>query len=105
MESRLRKSSIYGLLFGLAISILFVNYKDVTQIGDGVYQTTYKPVIEYIVSILRFGIIGMFLGLFIGWKSFNREQNSQQKTKQEKTYYLLFFLIVFLVSSILMLVY
>lgn len=48
MESRLRKSSIYGLLFGLAISILFVNYKDVTQIGDGDYQTTYKPVIEFL---------------------------------------------------------
>ncbi|MER2009622.1 MAG: hypothetical protein ABS939_19480 [Psychrobacillus sp.] len=101
MESRLRKSSIYGLLFGLAISILFVNYKDVTQVGNGVYQTTYKPVIEYIVPILRFGIIGMFLGLFIGWKSYER----QQKTQQEKSHYLPFFFIVFLVSIILMLVF
>lgn len=101
MESRLIKSSIYGLLFGLAISILFVNYKDVTQVGNGVYQTTYKPVIEYIVPILRFGIIGMFLGLFIGWKSYER----QQKTQQEKSYYLPFFFIVFLVSIILMLVF
>ena len=101
MESRLRNSSIYGLLFGLAISILFVNYKDVTQVGNGVFQTTYKPVIEYIVPILRFGIIGMFLGLFIGWKSYER----QQKNQQEKSYYLPFFYIVFLVSIILMLVF
>ena len=101
MESRLRKSSIYGLLFGLAISILFVNYKDVTQVGNGVYQTTYKPVIEYIVPILRFGIIGMFLGLFIGWKSYER----QQKTQQEKSYYLPFFFVVFLVSIFLMVVF
>lgn len=101
MEIRLRKSSIYGLLFGLAISILFVNYKDVTQVGNGVYQTTYKPVIEYIVPILRFGIIGMFLGLFIGWKSYER----QQKTQQEKSYYLPFFFVVFLVSIFLMVVF
>lgn len=101
MEIRLIKSSIYGLLLGLAISILFVNYKDVTQVGNGVYQTTYKPVIEYIVPILRFGIIGMFLGLFIGWKSYER----QQKTKQEKSYYLPFFFVVFLVSIILMVVF
>jgi len=101
MESRLIKSSIYGLLFGLAFSILFVNYKDVTQVGNGVYQTTYKPVIEYIVSILRFGIIGMFLGLFIGWKVYERKQKSQQ----EKSYYLPFFFVVFLVSIILMVVF
>lgn len=101
MEIRLRKSSIYGLLFGLAISILFVNYKDVTQVGNGVYQTAYKPVIEYIVPILRFGIIGMFLGLFIGWKSYER----QQKTQQEKSYYLPFFFVVFLVSIFLMVVF
>ncbi|MFL0583226.1 hypothetical protein ACH0B6_11665 [Solibacillus silvestris] len=101
MEIRLRKSSIYGLLFGLAISILFVNYKDVTQVGNGVYQTTYKPVIEYIVPILRFGIIGMFLGLFIGWKSYER----QQKTQQEKSYYLPFFFVVFLVSIFLIVVF
>ncbi len=101
MESRLRKSSIYGLLFALAISILFVDYKDVTEVDDGVYQTTYKPVIEYIVSILRYGIIGMFLGLFIGWKGYERKH----KTQQEKTYYLPFFFGVFLVSIILMVVF
>lgn len=101
MESRLRKSSMYGFLFGLAISILFVNYKDVTHVGHGVYQTAYKPVIEYIVSILRFGIIGMFLGLFIGWKGYE----IKHKTQQGKTYYLPFFFTTFLVSIILMILF
>ncbi|WP_208590831.1 hypothetical protein [Gracilibacillus suaedae] len=101
MERKLRKSSIYGLLLGLAISILFVNYKDVTEVNNGVYQTTYKPVIEYIVSILRFGIIGMFFGLFIGWNYYE----SKQKTEKENSYYLPFFFVVFLVSLILMVVY
>jgi uncharacterized membrane protein YidH (DUF202 family) len=100
MESRLRKSGIYGLLFGLAIAILFVDYKDI-QVSNDVYVTTYKPVIEYIVSILRFGIIGMFLGLFIGWKGYERKH----KTQQEKSYYLPFFFVVFLVSIILMVVF
>ncbi|WP_226037336.1 hypothetical protein [Aquibacillus saliphilus] len=101
MEKRLRKSSIYGLVFGLAISILLVNYKDVTQVGDGVYQTTYKPIMEYIVSILRSGIIGMFLGLFIGWNSYERKH----KPQEEKSYYLPFFFVVFLVSISLMVVF
>jgi len=98
MEIILRNSSIYGFLFGLALSILFIDYKEVTNLGDGGYVTTYKPVIEYIVSILRSAIIGMFLGLFIGWTGYERKH----KTQGGKTYYLPFFFIVFIVSIILM---
>lgn len=101
MEKRLRKSGIYGLLFGLAISILFVNYKDVTQVSDGGYVTTYKPAFDYIISILRIGIIGMFVGLFIGWKGYERKNKAQQG----KSYYLPFFFAVFLVSIILMVIF
>lgn len=97
MESRLRKSSLYGLLFGLAIAILFVNYKEVTEIDPGITETTYKPVIEYVVTILRYGIVGMFLGLFVGWWDYKRKH----KNEQEKTYYLPFFFVVFLVSLFL----
>ncbi|MGN7410505.1 hypothetical protein [Sporosarcina sp. SAFN-010] len=46
MERGLKKSSLYGLLFGLTVSILFVNYKDVQEISEGVYETTYKPVFD-----------------------------------------------------------
>ncbi|MFB6468893.1 hypothetical protein ACE38V_19245 [Cytobacillus sp. Hz8] len=101
MESRLIKAGIYGLLFGLAISILFVDYKEVTQVSNSEYVTTYKPIIEYIVSILRFGIIGMFFGIFIGWKGYEKKHKSQQ----EKSYYFPFFFAVFLVSMILMVVF
>ena len=101
MEGRLRKSGIYGFLLGLALSIMFVDYKDVTHIGDNGYVTTYKPLIEYIVTILRVSIIGMFLGIFIGWKDYEKKH----KTQQEKTYYFPFFFTVFLISSILMYVF
>lgn len=100
MEGRLRKAGIYGLLLGLALSIMFVDYKDVTQVNSS-YVTTYKPLIEYIVTILRISIIGMFLGIFIGWKGYERKE----KTQQEKSYYLPVFFTVFLISCILMYVF
>lgn len=101
MESRLRKSSIYGLVLGLALSIMFVDYKYIEEVGNGNYVTTYKPLTEYIVTILRFSFIGMFLGVFIGWKVYE----NKHKTQQIKTYYLPFFFIVFLVSIILMFIF
>ena len=84
MEKRLRKSSLYGFLIALAISILFVSYKDVAEVGNDGYQITYKPVFDYIISILRIGIIGMFLGLFIGWKDYEKKH----KTKKQGKWYL-----------------
>jgi hypothetical protein len=101
METRLRKSGIYGLLFGLAFSILFVDYKDVTPMSNGGSVTTYKPVLEYIVSILRFGIIGMFIGMLIGWKYFE----GKNKTKKRKSYYSEFFIAVLLIATILLFVF
>ena len=98
MEGLLKKSGIYGLLLGLALSILFVDYKDVTQVGNGSYVTTYKPLIEYIVTILRVSIIGMFLGLFMGWIGYKRNE----KTQEVKAYYLPIFFTVFLISCIFM---
>lgn len=32
-----QKSGLYGLLIGLAVSILFVSYKDVQDLGNGSY--------------------------------------------------------------------
>lgn len=100
MEKVLIKSGIYGLLLGLAISILFVNYKVITPF-DGGYTTEYKPVFDYIISIIRIGIVGMFLGLFIGWKSYERKH----QTQQGKSYYLLVFFAVLFVSIIVMAVF
>lgn len=102
MEKKLQKSGLYGLLFGLAVSILFVSYKDVQDLGNGSYEVSYKPAYDYIISILRLGIIGMFVGLFIGWKGYEKKSSTQ---KQGKTYYVLAFFSVFLASSIIMLIF
>ncbi|MGP4039048.1 hypothetical protein ACTWP4_03930 [Gracilibacillus sp. D59] len=100
MEKILRKSSVYGLLFGLVVAIFVISYKDV-QVNNGVRHITYMPVFEYIIQILRVGIIGMFLGLFIGWKCYEKKYKSQQ----ERTYYLPFFFVVFIISIILMVIF
>ena len=101
MEKVLGKSGLYGLVFGLAVSILFVNYKEIQEVGNGGQLITYKPFLDYFIPILRIGIIGMFLGLFIGWKDYEKKHKTQQ---QGKTYYILAFFVVFFISSILMLI-
>ncbi|WP_194709666.1 hypothetical protein [Radiobacillus deserti] len=101
MEKRLRKTGLYGLLFGLAIAILFVDYKDVIPTSNGGQITTYRSVFEYIVSILRFGVTGSFIGLFIGWQYYKK----QNETNKNKSYYIEFFIAVFLVALIVMLVF
>ncbi|MDL4839880.1 hypothetical protein [Aquibacillus rhizosphaerae] len=86
-------------LASLAIAILFVDYKDVARISNSGYVTTYTPIYENIVSILRIGIMGMFIGLFIGWKNYRKKNN---KTEQKKSYYIEFFIAVFIIALILM---
>ena len=76
MEIRLRKLGIYGFIIGMALSILFVNYNEVTSIDDFTVTTT-MPVFEYIVTILRFSFLGMFLGIFIGWYSYEKKREKE----------------------------
>ncbi|QOR64980.1 hypothetical protein IM538_14140 [Cytobacillus suaedae] len=101
MEKAIRKTGIYGFVFGLAIAILLVDYKDVSRLGNGGTVTTYTPIFEYIVSILRLGIVGMFVGLLIGWKSYERKNKSEIR----KSYYIEFFVGVFLLAFVFMFVF
>ncbi|MFS0576962.1 hypothetical protein AB1K83_15080 [Sporosarcina sp. 179-K 3D1 HS] len=66
MEILLRKSAVYSFFMGIGIAILLVNYKEVENLGDGVRSISYKPIAEYIISVLRFGVIASFLGLLCG---------------------------------------
>jgi hypothetical protein len=54
MGNTLRKSGIYGLVLGIAISILFINHKEVTEVSNGGYVTTYKTTFEYIMFFVYF---------------------------------------------------
>ncbi|UOQ84386.1 hypothetical protein [Gracilibacillus salinarum] len=100
MESKLKKSGFYGFLLGVALAILFVDYKEVTQVHNGASITTYKPVVEYVISILRLGVIGAFIGLFTGWQRYERKTE-----KTQGSHYLLVFFSVFIVSIIFMTIF
>jgi len=66
LEKSIQKWAIYGFFISLALSILFVDYK-VTSDFDGGYSTEYVPVYDYIVSIIRYSVMGAFAGVFVGW--------------------------------------
>lgn len=105
MEISLRKLGIYGFILGLGLSILFVNYKEVTSIDDFTVSTT-MPLFEYIVTILRFSFIGMFSGILIGWYSYEKKSKKEEgKVERKKTYYIPFFISCFLFSCVLMYVF
>ena len=96
MEKSIRKGTIYGLLISLALSILFVDYKEITHFNGG-YTTEYVPIYDYIVSIIRYSVLGAFAGVFVGW----RIGRGQDKANNSKTYYAevffgLFFIALFI---------
>lgn len=101
MEKTLRKWAIYGFLLGMAVSILLVSYEDTFNTSDG-QITTYKPLIDYIVSILRYSIIGAFFGLLIGWRKCEGKKDEQEK-EEKTTYYVEFFFAVFFIVIVLVL--
>ncbi|EKN63704.1 hypothetical protein P9E76_20190 [Schinkia azotoformans] len=67
MEKSIQKWSVYGFLISFALSVLFVDYKVVIHF-DGGYTTEYVPVYDYIISIIRYSVMGAFVGIFVGWR-------------------------------------
>ncbi|WP_198520873.1 hypothetical protein [Alteribacter populi] len=92
MERNLQKSAIYGFLLTLGLAILFVDYKETYSNGSSVV-TTYVPVYDYVISLLRYSVVGSFIGLVVGWW----HQKSKVK-KEGKSYYLEVFVAVFVLA-------
>lgn len=65
MKKFLIEGAIYGFFTGLSLGIIFVNYKTIT-FEPGGYTTSYKPIAEYIIILLRCGVIGSILGCLSG---------------------------------------
>lgn len=72
VEKLIRKSAIYGFFIGIGIAILFVKYKVVNNLGVGVTETSYVPVVDYIVTVLRFGVVASFLGSLCVWSIYKK---------------------------------
>jgi hypothetical protein len=99
MENILRKSAFYGFLLGLGYAILFTKYKEVTDLGEGVSQTTYFPVMDYVVTILRYGVWGAVVALLGAW--FIGKRTIVNEEAAVKTYYLEVFLGIFVFCLII----
>ncbi|MFF2755824.1 hypothetical protein ACFVR1_19205 [Psychrobacillus sp. NPDC058041] len=96
MEKSIKKWAIYGFLISLALAILFVDYKVITHFNGG-YTTEYVPIYDYIVTIIRYSVLGAFAGMFVGW----RFGKGQDKVNKSKTYYAeVFFGVFFIVMFI-----
>jgi Na+(H+)/acetate symporter ActP len=98
MEKILRKSAFYGFLLGLGYAILFTKYKEVIDLGEGVSETTYFPVMDYVVTILRYGVWGAVVALLGAWLIGKRTKENEEAVK---TYYLEVFLGIFVFCLII----
>lgn len=99
MERVLRKSAIYGFLVGVGLAILFVDYKQVTHLNGGTYETVYLSIPEYIITVLKFGVGGICYGLLGGWIIGNKNRYKEKEYK--KTYYVEVFFAVFILTVLL----
>ena len=82
LEESIKKWTTYGFLISLALAILFVDYKVTYDVSDTGYSTAYVPVYDYIVSIMRYSVLGafggMFVGVFVGWRLGRRTSEDKQ---------------------------
>lgn len=74
MEKILRKSAIYSFFIGIGIGILFVRYEQDTRVGFEVIETSYLSPMEYIIILLKYGVISAILGLLFGWYRYNKQK-------------------------------
>ncbi|MBM7095078.1 hypothetical protein JSY36_04835 [Bacillus sp. H-16] len=88
MERLIVKSALYGFFLTLAMAILFVDYR----VAEGP-SVTYVPVYDYVMTVLRYSIVGSFIGAVVGWRVYR-----MRVKKEGKTYYLEVFAAVFILA-------
>lgn len=75
MEKNIVKWASYGFVISFGLAILFIDYKIKTPF-DGGHTIEYVNVYDYVVSILRYNVIGGFLGAVVGWRLTKRDKKS-----------------------------
>jgi len=74
MENLLRKSAIYGFFIGIGLAILFVKHK-VVENFDGGYSTYEVPIMDYVITVLKCGVVASIIGLLSGLILFYKKKN------------------------------
>lgn len=66
MEQRIFKNGIYGFIVGLLIAvIIFKDYK--VDYFPGGSSTTYEPLREYVLKLIRFSAIVSIITMLLTW--------------------------------------
>ena len=88
MEKYIRKFAIYGFFVGLSLAIFFVKYKEVTKLDPHTTMTSYVPVFDYVVTVLRVSVAGAIIGgilcLFVGNKPMKEQEVSENTEIKEE---------------------
>ncbi|KJL05483.1 MULTISPECIES: hypothetical protein [Priestia] len=63
----IEKGFVYGLILGGSLGFFVIPYKEVESVGDGVTETTYLNLIDYIIHLIRFSIVIAVLGALVGF--------------------------------------
>ncbi|MGC3787663.1 hypothetical protein [Priestia aryabhattai] len=63
----IEKGFFYGLILGGSLGFFVISYKEVESVGDGVTETTYLNLIDFIIHLIRFSIVIAVLGAIIGF--------------------------------------
>lgn len=74
MEKILRKSAIYSFFIGIGLGILFIKYEQVTRVNSVITETSYLSLTEYIIMLLKYGVVVSILGLLFGWYIYNKQK-------------------------------
>lgn len=69
LEKAIKKGLIYGFIFGIAIAILFIKHYEINT-DSKVDEIKYLPIFDYLLLIIKRGIVGSFFGGFLGCINF-----------------------------------
>lgn len=82
MEKDIKKGLIYGFLFGVAIAILFIKHYEIIADSDG-NEINYLGVFDYLIIIIKRGIVGSFSGAMIAFIIFKLNSSLKLTKKNE----------------------
>ncbi|QKE75688.1 hypothetical protein HPK19_24610 [Arthrobacter citreus] len=82
MEKAIRKGLIYGILFGIAIAILFIKHYEINTSFQG-NEIIYLNKFDYLILILKRGIVGSFFGAFLAFIIFKLNDSLKLSKKMK----------------------
>jgi hypothetical protein len=74
----IEKGFLYGVILGLSLGFFIVPYKEVSPMGEGVTETTYLNLVDFIIPLIRVGVITAIIGGLVGFFFYRKKKKSFQ---------------------------